>query len=316
MAKVLNDVPGRMKMRLAGVSLLALSSLAVAPVGGMGAITGSALRSSHVSQAPNATLPPQLQALEQKMQQLHVNSERYTQTSRGTVTVVNETNGKPVGREKSVSLDENVSGEVSISPPQAEVIDVNTGKPIQIQVGSTEYTYSREIARKHPRRAWIRRKGTDGSALPSYSSPLEVFASPGDASVGGEGSYAQLFNLLTTAVGSVAVLGPVSVDGQATTEFTAEVEPLRLIRGLTVEDVRNLEKHPVFTKLTIFLSEAGFPLRVTMSQSAQHAHFAETTDITAVEVPLAISPPPPGETISVAQARKLEGAGRTITVSS
>ncbi|MGD1058439.1 MAG: hypothetical protein ABR992_13615 [Solirubrobacteraceae bacterium] len=304
-----------MRMRLAGVSLLVLSSLA-ALVGDIADTAGSATRSLSVPRAPIAALPPQLQALELKMQQLHVNSERYTQISRGTVTIVNETNGKPVGREKSVSLDENISGEVSISPPQAEVIDTNTGKPIQIQIGSTEYEYSREIARKHPRRAWIRRKDADSSAFPSYSSPLEVFASPGDASVGGEGSYAQLFNLLTTAVGSVAVLGSVSVDGQATTEFTADVEPLRLIRGLTVEDVRNLEKHPVLTKLTIFLSEAGFPLRVTLSQSAQHAHVTETTDITAVEVPLSISPPPPGETISVARARKLEGPGHKVTVSS
>jgi hypothetical protein len=302
-------------VRLAGVSLLVLSSLA-APVGGIADTAGLAVRSSPVPNALGARLPPQLQGLEQKMQQLHVNSERYTRTFRGVITIVNETNGQPVGREKSVSLDENISGEVSISPPQAEVIDANTGKPIQIQIGSTEYAYSREIARKHPRGAWIRRKGADGSVLPDYASPLEVFASPGDASVGGEGTYAQLFNLLTTAVGSIAVLGPVSVDGRANTEFTAEVEPLRLIRGLTVEDVRNLEKHPVFTKLTLFLSEAGFPLRVTLSQSAQHAHFTETTDITAVEVPLAISPPPPGETISVAQARKLEGPGHTVTVSS
>jgi hypothetical protein len=147
MAQVLNDVPGRMRMRLAGVSLLVLSSLAVAPVGGIGDITGSALRSSHVSQAPNATLPPQLQALEQKMQQLHVNSERYTQISRGTVTIVNERNGKPVGREKSVSLNESVSGEVSMSPPRAEEINVSTGKPIQIQIGFTEHGPSRGTRR-------------------------------------------------------------------------------------------------------------------------------------------------------------------------
>jgi hypothetical protein len=281
-------------VRLAWASLLVLMSVGGADTAGL------AVRSTLVR---HATLPPQLQALEQKMQRLRVNSERYTHTSRGLITVVNETNGQPVGHEKSVSLDENISGEVSISPPQAEVIDVNTGKPIQIQIGSTEYIYSREIARKHPGRAWIRRNGAGSSALLDYGSPLEVFASPGDASVGGEGSYAQLFNLLTTAVGSVAVRGPISIDGQATTEFTAEVEPLRLIRGLTVEDLRNLKKHPVITELTLFLSEAGFPLRVALSQSARHAHFTETTNITAVEVPLSIAPPPPGETIGVTARR-------------
>jgi hypothetical protein len=297
------------------VSLLVLSLLAVQVGGITHTATTVAVRSSLTS-ALGATLPPQLQGLEQKMQQIHVNSERYTQTSEGVITIVNEVNGQPVGREKSMSLGANISAEVSIFPPEAEVIDVSTGKPIQIQIGSTEYTYSREIARKHPRRAWVRRKGGEiTNDFPSYASPLEVFASPGDASVGGEGSYAQLFNLLTTTVGSVAVLGPVSVDGQATTEFTAAVEPIRLIRGLTVEDVRNLKKHPVSTKLEVFLSEAGFPLRVTLSQRAQHAHVTVDTDITAVEVPLSISPPPPRETISVAQARKLEGPGHTTTVS-
>jgi hypothetical protein len=230
------------------------------------------------------------------MQQLHVNSERYTRISRGSIKVVNEVNGKPVGREKSVSLDWSISGEVSISPPSFEEINVDTGKPIQIQIGSTEYTYSREIARKHPHRAWIvSQKGVQFSALFPYAATLD------EVSRGGEGSYARLFNLLATAVGPVRVLGPISVDGQSTTEFSAEIEPLRLIQGLTVEDVQNLKKHPVSTELELFLSEAGFPLRVTVMQDAQYVHSTETTDITAVEVPLSVSPPPARETIGVAE---------------
>jgi hypothetical protein len=297
-------------MRLAGIFLLVMSSLVVVPVGGIADVDGLALRSSHISEVPPVVLPPQLQVLEQKMQRLHVNSERYTQISRGTVTIVSKENGKPVGQEKSVSLDGDLSEEVSMSPPRAEEINVSTGKPIKIQIGSTEYTYSREIARKHPRRAWIRRKGVEtGITFPYH-------ASPDEASVGGEGSYSQLFNLLATAVGFVRVLGSVSVDGQSTTEFTADIEPLRLIPGLTVEDLRNLKKHPVSTTLELFLSEAGFPLRVVVAQSARYIHSVVTTDITAAEVPISVSPPPARETISVAQARKLEGGGHPTTVSS
>jgi hypothetical protein len=291
------------------VSLLVLFSLALEPVG-IADTAGLATRSVPVAQAPIAALPPQLQSLELKMQQLRVNSERYTRIIRGTLTIVNATNGKPVGPEKSVSLNENISGEVSISPARAEEINIGTGKPLWIEIGSTEYAYSREIARKHPRRAWVRKQGAEiGATFPYH-------ASPGEASVGGEGSYAQLFNLLTTTVGSVTVLGPVSVDGQSTTEFMAEIEPLRLVRGLTVEDVQNLKKHPVSTTLKLFLSEAGFPLRVIVSQSARHIHSIETTEITGVEVPISVAPPPAKETISVAQARKLEGKGHTVTVSS
>jgi hypothetical protein len=262
-----------------------------------------------MAQVTSALLPPQLRVLEQKMQQLHVNSERYTQIDRGAVTIVSEVNGRPVGRRRPVSLDASISGEVSMSPPRAEQINVRTGKPIQIQVGSTTYTYSRAVARKHPHRAWIRRKSAELRPVFPYS------ASPGEASLGGEGSYSKLFNLLATAVGSIGVLGPVSIDGQSTTEFTAAVEPLRLIRGLTADDLQSLEKHPVSTTLQLFLSEAGIPLRVIISQSAQHIHSVETTDITAVEAPISVSPPPASETIGVAEARTLEGRRRIVAVS-
>jgi hypothetical protein len=55
---------------------------------------------------------------------------------------------------------------------------------------------------------------------------------------------------------------------------------------------------------------------VIVSQSAQGIHSMETTEITGVEVPISVAPPPAKETISVAQARKLEGKGHIITVSS
>jgi hypothetical protein len=61
--------------------------------------------------APTALLPPQLQALEQKMEQLPISSERFSEVTRGLVTVTDEGNGKPVGRTKHVSL--NSKGEAS-----------------------------------------------------------------------------------------------------------------------------------------------------------------------------------------------------------
>ncbi len=196
-----------------------------------------------------------------------------------------------------------------MSPARSEEVDLGTGKPIQVQIGSTSYTYSRKIAHKYPHRAWVRSKSAGIATAFPYR------ASPEEAGVGGEGSYSQLFNLLTTVVGPVRILSRVLVDGQSTTEFTADIEPLRLIGGLTVEDVRNLRKHPVSTTLGLFLSEAGLPLRVIVSQSARYVHSVETTDIKAVEVPISVSPPPARETISVAQAHKLEGGERTTTVS-
>jgi hypothetical protein len=296
-----------MRARPAGALAVVLSLLTLVPVGGAADVPDSALHPPRLAEATNSPVPQQV--LEQKMQQLHINRERYTQISRGAVTIVNETNGRPVGRRRSVSLDARISGEVSMSPPRAEQINVGTGKPIQIEIGSTTYAYSTAIARKHPHRAWVRSKSEIGPSFPYSASPYET-------SLGGEGSYSQLFNLLATAVGSIGVLGPVVVDGQSATEFTADVEPFRLIQGLTVEDVQSLEKHPVSTTVQIFLSEAGIPVRVVISQSAQHIHSVETTDVTAVEVPISVAPPPARETISVAQARTLEGRRRIVAVSS
>ena len=299
-----------MRTRLAGALVVALSSLALVPVRGAADVPESALHPARLAQATNAPVPQQLKVLEQKMQQLHVNRERYTQISRGVVVIVNEANGRPVGHRRSVSLDASISGEVSVSPPRAEQINVRTGKPIQIDIGSTTYAYSPPIARKHPHRAWIRRKNSE------FGSDFPYSATPDEASLGGEGSYSQLFNLLATAVGSIQVIGPVVVDGQSTTEFTADIEPFRLIRGLTVEDVQRLEKYSVSTKLQVFLSDAGIPLRVVVSESAQHIHSIETTDITAIEAPISVFPPPAEETISVAQARALEGRSRVVSVRS
>ena len=299
-ASSLSRGPVRMRMWLAGICLLALASLIAVPVGGIANVAGSTLRPSYASAVPGATLPLRLLSLEQKMQQLHVNSERYTRTSRGSITVVNEANGKPVGRGKLVSLDQGISGEISISPLRFKEINLDTGKPIQIQIGPVQYTYSRKTARKHPHRAWvIHKEAVPLSALFPYAT------TPDEVSQGGEGSYARLFNLLATAVGAVHVLGRIPVKGQSTTEFSADIEPLRLIQGLTVEDVQRLKQHPVFTKLDLFLSEAGYPLRVTVTQNARYFHYTETTDITAVEVPLSVSAPPARETIGSAETPRM-----------
>ncbi len=279
---------------VAGALLVALLPLA-ATLGVAYAISPGRL--THGSSAPRTTLPLQLQALEQKMQKLHVNSERYTQITRGTVTIANEVNGHSVGHRRMVSLDDDIRREVSIAPPCAEEIDAKTGKPVQIQIGSTEYTYSQRIVHKGRRYVWVRSHGTRvGTTFPYRADPAEV-------NVGGKGSYAQLFNLLTTVVGFVAVLRPVSVDGQSTSEFTATIEPFRLLRGLTVEDLRNLKKHPVLTTLRLFMNRAGYPLRVILSENGQYIHSIVSTDITAIEIPVKVSPPPARETISRARAR-------------
>jgi len=127
-----------------------------------------------------ASLPPALQALEQKMEQLRINSERYSQTTHGEVTVSVKRHGKHGERtsgRKRVSLNHTELGEASLSPSEAEVIDGNTRKPILIAIGSTLYTYSATLARRDGGRPWFRFNG-HGAASVGRSSPTMVKVPP------------------------------------------------------------------------------------------------------------------------------------------
>lgn len=250
-----------------------------------------------------APLPPDLVVLEQKMARLQVKSERFSQVSSGTIKVTNESNGKPVGRSKRYSLDATAMGEGSLASNEGEIsIESSSGRSKEVVIGSTVFTYSRKVARLDGGRPWVRARVPGATVLPYQRSVDE-------ADAGGTGPYAELINLLTTAVGEVAEVGPVSVDGQQATEFQAAVDPLELIRGLTQEDLQRIEKHPLVEHLSVYLTESGLPVRVVTRQhlaGANSLSSVSTTDIIALEVPVVIKAPPRGRTISQAALAKVE----------
>ncbi len=259
----------------------------------LGICAGSADSATLPTQVPMATVPPQLQALEQKMEQLQVNSERFSAHLQGAGTVTSVglgSRGKRVRRTRHVSLNVSQIGVGSITPPEQEVFEHN--RPRQIAIGSTLYLFRGRGARHHERRSWIRMSSpgaiTAVSTFPFHGgSPFEVDA-------GGSGSYAGLINLLATSVGVVSVDGPTSVRGQQVTQFTATVEPLRLTKGLSSKELAAiLQVHPFAEKLTLDVTESGLPIRVrTIGMFGGGFTTTETTEILAINVPVNIKPPP------------------------
>jgi hypothetical protein len=257
---------------------------------------GSSLVTSAAALAPNALVPPQLQTLEQKMAQIQINSERFSEVSRGVISSTNEVNGKPVGRTRYYSADSSELGEASVSPAEGETFTAKAHTPELIVIGSKEYRRQRG-----KRRRWIRSR----SYGESPAAEILPFHGGGELEVdaGGTGSFAGLLNLLTSAVGPVSSGGPVTVRGQATTEFTASVEPRLLIKGVTVEDVTGFEADEPIETLHMYLTESGLPIRVVSAIRSQDLNVTTTEEVLGLDVPVVVKAPPARDTMGIQRPR-------------
>jgi hypothetical protein len=180
-----------------------------------------------------------------------------------------------------------------------EVFTHGTRRPSFIWIGSTSYLYEGS-GRARSRHSWIRFHGV-GSAEAIPSLPFRGGGSM-EVNAGGSGSYAGLINLLATTTGPVSVAGPVNVDGQQTTEFTAAVDQFRLIKGISATELAAIRAHPSATQtLEVFITEAGVPIRVVSITGVGATAIPQTTDILAINAPVTIKPPPARETISASR---------------
>lgn len=278
---------GRCDMRRAFVAAMLVLAAGVASV---------CVATAGASSPAPAAIPATLQVLEATMRQLQVNSERFSQVSRGYVTVANEVNGRVVGRVKHIPINVQLIGEASLTPQLSETFTGARHTPTQIVVGST--VYSREGEKRRP---WVRRHeprlAQSFASYPFHGDPEEV-------SLGGTGSYADLLNLLATAVGQIGTGASTVVEGQPTEVFSATVEPLRLVRGLTQEDESNLRRHPVVERLEVFLTDAGLPVKVVQSIDSADIHETTATEILAVNTPIHVKAPPARETTGPPRRRR------------
>lgn len=327
---------GGMTRVLRPIALLALiagacGSVAVAQASSAG-LAASASRSTPTSEPPAspprvapsassppataptvpAVLPPVLVTLEQKMRELQVNSESFTKSVNGTTSITLGVGGRRgkrrTRRTHTLHISKQTIGQASLSPREATVTNVTAGTPSAIEIGSNVYLYLSSLAKRDRGRPWVHFKSSGAGAF-------ELFPFHGESSTelndGGSGPYAGLLNLLATATGPVGVAGPETVDGQQTTGFTARVEPLKLVKTKGLTGLAKALGADRTDKLEVFITESGLPVRVSLTSSLRTSEFSsnstETTDVTSINVPFTVGPPPTGRTIGEARFKKLLG---------
>jgi len=268
-----------------------------------------------------ATPPPDLQALEQKMEQLQVNSERFS-------LVIDLGNTSLFGKSgPSFPLFGGASGELSISPQEASFTTGFLGitAPERL-IGGTLYTRQPDIAREDGGRPWV---SSEHQKLPRAIGvdPLDVGGANGTG-----GAFTGLVELVSSGQSFLEV-GPTIVEGQPVTEFTASIEAAKLPSGRSAEIAKKLEKlGKTQVEVALFIAPDGLPVRTSLAITADPRTFNTslaiasgprtfgtglaivsgpqtfdtTFDILAINFPVSVQAPSASETISKAQLRKLQ----------
>jgi hypothetical protein len=289
----------------------------IAAVLTLAALTPWAQASTPAPPVPAATtpvvVPPDLQALEQKMLALKPTSERFS----ASIEIAEKPKVKgPVGgfnhifgHASSVLVPLlTIAGEVSLGPPpEASFTASFLGLAISGRlIGSTLYTHEPFLSRLDGGRPWVEER---------HSSLARALGSPssGPAATVGEPatSFASLVKLIAGAQ-SIVELGPANVDGQPATRFKLAIPTASLLKPAHSRRARTRARRErkLFAPLLhveLFLAETGLPVRTSLVLSARHGKgdVVEQSDITAIDVPVIVQAPPAAETIEAAQLRRL-----------
>jgi hypothetical protein len=277
-----------------------------------------------VSWAPDgaraAELPPELAGLEQQMAQLKPSSERFTFQEELS-------SGEFLGSQLPFSLILDGRGEVSDAPAEASFEVGILGSVIARKrtIGDTEWVYqqlARELDRGHP---WVQRKRKRSEAKPvSGLDPGGVIEA--DTS-GQEGTFSRLVEELNGAQ-TLVDSGPVTVEDQRVSEFEASLNPAPVVAELEEQArAREPERQPLDAlfpelpggsssspksyppptlELEAFIAPDGLPVRIRVTLTYAGTTVAARADILAIDVPVDVTPPPAGETISQQRLDELE----------
>ncbi len=302
-----------------------------------------------------AVVPPNLQALEQKMAQIRFKTARIS--ARVGLGELGPAGG---GAELGVEVKGARGGFLSstlgvfrLLPPEgtastkieilglkpSERTPVGSTTSTERVIGNTIYTYTPALERYDGGRPWLRSKQPspppDGQSagFPGLSDSFAPTLSVADARSGHAAPFAKLIEDVNRAL-SVQEVGPVTVDGQQTTEFTVSSSLESLLsskqlaaftkatstlgallspsespkqRGETKrhreEAANKLGLAPV--ELELFIAPNGLPVRMITVLGKRSAGIGAEQDILALEVPVHVHAPPASKTISQAQLRKL-----------
>lgn len=255
--------------------------------------------------ASKAKLPSKLLLLEQRMKGLSINSER---VALDAVVRRSASDGRRVV-EKGSRVTEAVEASHSpllarlkIHPPAKATVEDR-------QVGHEAFVQSPGIARKDGGRPWVQinldEPGTTGGE--------------GFASIIGNGP-GSLVGVLAKDIAKASLakeIGPATVLGHRTTEFFLTISTTQV----TVAAISSRHGHAaksttgktvrrrIELKLRVFFAPDGLPLRTDVEYPlGRGRRLYEQQTILATEVPLSVQAPSPSETITAAEAAKLEGA--------
>jgi hypothetical protein len=259
-----------------------------------------------------ASIPLNLQVLEQKMGELKVTSLRFSEKTSVTV---------PHGEGKILDLLKlllggGVSGEGTTSPKAGNVVLSFLGHPLTFrEVDGTTYFYLRALGSKDHGRPWVK-LGPGGFAELITVNGKHVKAPMISEPKIGEPALAEPpFEGLRKALAAskeVRELVPGMLYGQPVTSFLAVLEPEQLKREHLASTARlGLPAvQPPTATLEVSFAQNGLPVRTVIAEDDQSTSISLTLAIPAINFPLVIAPPPTSQTISVAQLRKLERRAR------
>jgi hypothetical protein len=263
---------------------------------------------------PPPPLPPDLQALEQKMQALQLTSLSFVVR---TGLVHDHPSHETSQLMSLLGLETTVSGEETLSPAAAEVKLSFFGAPLTLRiVGGITYLSSRQLVKTGDGVRWIRAPGGPAelfsSALPPRERPRPEPLQP---SVGqpsyAEPPFAKLREILAGAR-EVRELGAGVADGQPVTRFLAPLRPSQLFSDRPPRPRRRFRRRlplpprPVPpTTLEVAFTASGLPVEFVLAVRGGPTAAEATLDFPAVNFPLVIEAPAAAETISIAQLRAL-----------
>jgi hypothetical protein len=312
-----------------------LRGLRCRPVWSSVAVVCSLTLGMAAASASAAALPPNLVALEQKMQALHVNSERGT--------LVEVLTGGSLGGESILGLSSikrsrhrrdrketvvhltthpkqsipflTADFEVSDSPKLA-VIRGNLLGAFSLQervIGEQVYARSSLLGLIDGGKPWVSTSAAERAQEQEHSGEKggekeggEEGGSSITESAGAE--YGKLIDLLAHA-GSVLEIGPREVDGQRTIEFEAKLDSEQLLDASSTSKLSEAKKKRLgrsTLRLDLFLADDGLPVRTRMQTQIGKAEITVVEDVLATEVSVSVQPPPASETITAAELKKHE----------
>ncbi len=258
-------------------------------------------------EAAGSSLPPELVALEQKMQALHVNSVRFSALYELSLGSLPGTKGF------SLTLPIEGTGEASVSPEEGFAKVGLFGQDTEVRiVGHTTYTRKPNASEADKGRPWVRE--THSNAVAGID-PLGLGSGVAGAGTNGEaqgassaGSFDGLAGVLNEST-TVTEVGPEIVNGRQATEFAATLSPTKLLAGVSTELLAHMKRlGSLSAQLYVFFAPNGLPVRASWTVGAGRARITASVDILATEVPVTVKAPPADKTISAARYKKLEAA--------